>query len=49
MTLAADHLLVPAHLLREIEIDAESAAQPCHRQESDHVGFLCRRRPSWAT
>ena len=34
VTLAADHLLVPTHLLREIEIDAGSAAQLSRRQES---------------
>ena len=35
VTLAADHLLVLTHLLRETEIDAGFAARLCHRRESD--------------
>ena len=55
VTLAADHLLVPTHLLRKIEIDAGSAAQLSRRQESDarwllvsmetELGYLKRGGP----
>lgn len=39
VTLAADHLLILTHLLREVEIDAGFAARLCHRREPD-AGWL---------